>query len=625
MQRTVVVAVALALLSSGGLAALGVPAAAGTDGTPEVRVTADGSPLGLGEVHHTSSDPWLTVTATAPAGEAVELVEIRVDGETRHAFEPSTRAVEENVVLDLRNGDHRVSVVVRGGGVTTHSATVVRDDLAPSVTFEPPLEGGPTGYETKSLDRLDASTPVFIVDGDAVTTLTEVPERSVSNSTLRVAGTIDDHSEIRAVRIDHAYEYAPVGGREADGEEFTFDPVDRAPIHPGVAVPTGDVDGDGSPDRLEKHLLPSPGESFNETLTLALGENYLRVTVEDALGNIAVYHVVVAVTDGTAPTVNVTRVRYRSSTRLHVEGTVSDAVQVHDVWIEDTILTLDDIEADVDADELDGTDVCAAADVLNVEDGDELCTVYPGGTVRVTDDDSLVVRHRVVFRTPTVPDADRKRIAFDTTVYHPPGADNVTIGANDTALNERLRSDALSTFLAPNVTISDDRTGYTDGRTVSVGGRITGGQPADASIETLDPETGRLVDVRPVDIGPDGRFATRLDGLERKTHVRVRVRDASGVEYLNSTNVTAPADEPAPPPETDDDGTGPSTPAGTDGEPDDAGTDGLRIPFLGVVVPLGPLGASVSVPVPLLGSFDVPVAPVGVLALVVGAVAVRRR
>ncbi|GAB3326561.1 hypothetical protein [Haloplanus salinarum] len=627
MQRTVVVAVALALLTSAGVAALGAPVAAQTDGSPAVHVTADGSPLDLGEVHHTSSDPWLTVSATAPAGETVSLVEIRVDGETRHAFEPSTREVEENVVLDLRNGDHRISVVVRGGGVTTHSATVVRDDRAPSVTFASPLQGAPTGYETKTLDRLGTTTPVFVVDGDAVSTLTEVPDRTVSNSTLTVAGTIDDHSDIRAVRIDHAYEYAPVGGREDGGEDFTFDPVDRAPIHPSVEVPTGDVDGDGFPDRLDRHFLPSPGDSFNETLTLALGENYLRITVEDVLGNVAVYHVVVAVDDGTAPTVNVTRVRYRSPTRLHVEGTVSDAVQVHDVWIEDTILTLDEIEADVDADELDGMDVCAAADVLDFEGDDELCTVYPGGTVHVKDDDSLVVRHRMVFRRPTVPDADRKRIDFDTTVYHPPGADNVTIGANDTALNERLRSDALSTYLAPNVTISDRRTGYVEGRTVSVGGRITGGQPADASVETLDPDTERLVDVRPVEIGPDGRFATRLDGLEEETRVRVRVRDASGVEYLNSTTVTAPADEPAPPPDTNDgdDGDSEAARTGTPAAADDDGAGGFRIPLLGVVVPLGPLGASVSVPVPFLGPFDLPLAPVGVLALLAGVGAVARR
>ncbi|MFD1632345.1 hypothetical protein ACOZ4L_06075 [Haloplanus ruber] len=631
-ERIAVAALTLALVSSIGVASLGVPAAAQTGDSPDVRVNVDGSPLDLGEVHRTTSDPWLTVTATAPAGERVTLIEIRVDGETRHAFEPSTREAEEHVVLDLEGGDHRIDVVVRGGGATTYSATVVRDNMAPSVTFAPPLQGGPTGYDTETLERLGTSNPIFVVDGDSISTLDSVSSRSVGNSTLTVGGTIDDHSEIRAVRIEHAYEYAPVRDdnedENEDREEFAYDPEDQVPIHPGVEIPTGDVDGDGNPDQLDKYFLDSPGDTFNKTLTLALGENYFRIAVEDALGNIAVYHVVVTVNDGTAPTMNVTRVRYRSPTRLHVEGTVSDAVQVHDVWLEDTILTLDDVEADIDAEDLDGTDICAAADLIEFEHDDQLCAVYPGGTVRVTDDDSLVVRHRVVFRRPTRPDADRKRISFNTTVYHPPGDDSLTLGAADTALNERRQTDALSTFLGPNITISDRRTGYAEGRVVSVGGRITGGQPADASVETLDPDTGRLVDIRPVDIGPEGRFATRLDGLDDETHVRVRVRDASGTEYLNSTNVTAPADDPATPaPETpaDDGADGTTTPTATPAPPDD-GTDGFRIPFLGIVVPIpGVLTASVSIPVPVLGPFDLPLVPVGALALLGGAVAVRRR
>ncbi|GAB6860325.1 hypothetical protein ACFR97_09730 [Haloplanus litoreus] len=626
-HRTVVLVVVLVV--GAGVASLGGSAAAQSGEVPDVSVTVDGSPLALGEVHHTSADPWLSVTATAPEGETVRLVEIRVDGETRHVFEPSTRTVERNVVLDLRNGDHRIAVVAKAGGVKTYSATVVRDDRAPSITFAPPLRGGPLGYETETLDRLDTETPLFVVDETPTATVTDaIPTLTVSNSTLTVAGTIDDHSEIRAVRIEHAYEYADVGGRSADdGEEFVYDPVGTAPIHPDLPIPTDGVDDDANPERLDRHFLPSPGESFNETLTLALGENYLRIAAEDVLGNVAVYHVVVTVDDGTSPTVNVTDVRYVSPTRLRIEGTVSDEGQVHDVWVEERVLSLDDVATDVDVESLEGANLCDATTELEIDDEEQLCTVYDEATVQVREEtNSLVVRHRLVYRQPTVPDADRKRVGFDTTVYHPAGEDEVVIGANDTALNEQLESYSLSAFLAPNVTIADSGTGYVEGRsrTVSVRGRITGGQLGDASVETLDPVSGRVVDIRPVDIGPDGAFATRLDGVSDETRVRVRVRDARGVEYLNSTTVVAPAEDPAPPPDESDPTPRPtSTPAEGDGV---APTDGLRIPFLGIVLPVpGPLGASVSLPLPVVGPVDVPLAPVGLLALIVGAVAIRRR
>jgi hypothetical protein len=474
---------------------------------------------------------------------------------------------------------------------------------------------------------------VFVVDGAATSTVTEaVPTLTVTNSTLTVGGTIDDHSEIGAVRIDHAYEYTPVGGRTADeDEEFGYDPIDRAPIHPDRSIPTDDVDDDGDPERLDRYLLPSPGDSFERPVTLALGTNYLRVAVEDVLGNIAVYHVVVTVQDETAPAVTVTDVRYVSPTRLHVEGTVTDAVQVHDVWVDETLLTLDDVATDADVETFDGEELCTAATSLDLDDRERLCTVYDDATVHVREAaNELVVRHRLVYREPTVPEADRKRIRFDTTVYHPRDAADVSVGANDTALNERVRTYPLSSFLRPNVTVDDARTGYVRGRTVAVGGRITGGQPAGASVETLDPETGRIVDIRPVGIGPDGRFGTRLDGVDGETDVRVRVRDASGEEYLYPRSapltVTTPAPEPATVASDPPDRTPPASE--TDGGGDDAAPDqaaGIRIPLLGVVVPVpAPLGASVSVPLPMLGPLDVPIVPVGLLTALAVAVARRR-
>jgi hypothetical protein len=631
-ERAIVVLLIVAL----GAVSVGTPVTAQSSSSPDVAVTVDGLPLDVGDVHHTSADPWLSVTVTAPEGETVRLVEIRVDGETRHVFEPSTRRVERNVVLDLTNGQHRITVVTKAGTTETHAATIVRDDRAPTVTFDRPLRGVPISYGTDTLERLDTQNPTFIVDGTSSSTLPDVSELTVSNSTLTLAGSIDDDSDIRAVRIAHAYEYAGIGGRTPEESDFEYDPVDRAPIHPSIQIPT-DSEGDTT-ERVDTYFLSSPGDSFNRTVTLALGTNYFRIAVEDTLGNIAVEHVVVTVDDGTAPALNVTDVRYASPTRLHVEGTVRDEVQVHDVWLEETLLTLDDVEADVDLDDLDGASLCRAADTLALDDEERLCTVYDDATVYVDEEENaLLVRHKMIFPQPTVPDADRKRLRFDTTVYHPSGADEVVIGANDTALNERLRSYQLSTFLAPNVTVDDDRTGYVDADTVAVGGRIVGGQVGAVSIESIDPATGRVVDIRPVDLGANGSFDTRLGAAEDETQVRVRVRDASGVERLTNVTVSAPL-EPTPTPASDDGGTGTASRASGPGDGDGGastaspsnatGPSGIRVPVIGVVIPvpaagLDALGASVSAPLPVVGPVDIPLLA-GVPILLVVAVVGRR-
>ncbi|AZH24564.1 hypothetical protein [Haloplanus aerogenes] len=624
------------------MSTLGTPAAAQSSPPPDVAVTVDGLPLDVGDVHHTSADPWMSVTVTAPEGETVRLVEVRVDGETRHVFEPSTRRTDRNVVLDLSNGEHRITVVAKAGTTETYAATIVRDDRAPTVTFDQPLRGMPVSYGTDTLERLGTQRPTFLVDGAPVSTLPDVQTLTVSNSTLTIAGSIEDDSEIRAVRIEHAYEYAAVGGRMPGSTDFAYDPVDRVPIHPGISLPRDNVDGDAYPERVDTYFSSSPGDSFNRTVTLALGANYFRITVEDALGNVAVEHVVVTVEDGTGPTLNVTDVRYVSKTRLHIEGTVRDEVQVHDVWLEETLVTLDDIEADVDLEALDGSDICTAADTLDFDDEETLCSVYSGATVYVREDiDALIVRHRLIFRKPTVPDADRKRIRFDTTVYHPPEADRFVMGTNDTALNPRYRSYTLATFLAPNVTVADSRTGYVDENTVTVSGRVVDGQVREVSVETVDPTTGRIVDIDPVDLGTNGSFTTRLAATPDETQVRVRARDASGAEYVTNATVSGPLEPTTTPAGDGDDGadadTGVESNAGgddaavTNSTANDTAAGGVRIPVVDVVIPVpsvgipDALGASVSAPLPVVGPVDIPLIAGVPLLLVVAVAGARAR
>jgi len=539
MDERVVAAVAVLVVCVGALS----PAVAGQSAdSPTITVGADANPLDSGEVHHTPTDPLVRVQVSAD--DPLSLVEVRIDGTTRHAFEPGRDRFDRSVWLDLETGHHRLTVVARGDGVATHAATLVKDDEAPVMNYSAPFDADATS------------------DGPETPPATEL---TVDRGNVSVEGTLTDLSAVEVVRIDHAYDYQSVDGADREGRQ--------------------------------QYFLATPGDAFAQSLSLTPGSNAITVRAEDAAGNVRTHEFTVAVDDETAPSLSITDVEWVSETRLHVEGRATDRVQVQAVWLE-------------------------SGNTSDDESGD---------------------RHPLVFPQPTDPNPDRRNVTLDTTVYHPPDTDYVVLGANDTAGNERTWNYSLATFLTPNVTVADGRTGYVDDRTVAVGGRVVDGQVGAVSVEAVDPETGRIVDIRPVDLGTNGTFRTRLGAAPDETRVRVRVRDASGAEHLTNVTVTGPLGPPATPAAGADSGEsdGSSGGVGDERERDTGGAGtgvdatapgedgGFRIPLVGVVVPIpdvgGALSASVSLPIPFAGPIDVPVLAAGVPIVFVVAVAARRR
>ena len=536
-----IVAVVAALLVCAGACS---PVVAADSASPTVDVTVDAAPLDPGETHRTPTDPLVRVSASADA--PVSLVELRVDGTTRHAFEPDSKRFERSGTLDLETGVHRLTVVVRADGVATHEATVIKDDEAPVVDYTTPFENASSA------------------DDDTAPT-----ELTVNRGNVSVGGDLRDLSVVEAVRVTHTYDYELGNGTERTG--------------------------------TAQHLLLTPGADFRQSLDLVPGSNRVTVFTEDAVGNVREHEFTIAVDDGTAPALTLTDVEWLSPTRLHVEGRVTDRVQVQSIWLK--------------------SNATAAVPAAGV-----------------TETDGNPTRHPLVFPASTAPNPDRRNVTLDTTIYHPAGADHLVLGANDTAGNERTWNYSLSTFLAPNVTVDDGRTGYVDDRTVAVGGRVVDGQVRDVSVEAVDPETGRIVDIRPVDLGAEGAFDTRLDAAPDETLVRVRVRDASGAEHLTNATVAGALDPTQTPKPTRDAGADADSSerieaSGTGDDVDESAqteASGLRLPVVGVVVPTpdvgGMLSASVSLPVPFVGPFEVPLlAAGGPLVAVVAAVAARRR
>ncbi|MFC7173028.1 hypothetical protein ACFQL0_06045 [Haloplanus litoreus] len=159
----------------------------------------------------------------------------------------------------------------------------------------------------------------------------------------------------------------------------------------------------------------------------------------------------------------------------------------------------------------------------------------------------------------------------------------------------------------------------------------TDGEIVAASVETVDPETGEVVDIVSLhdgDIVTDLPFERHLDAPEGRTAiVRLRVIDSSGTEHVTSLDRTLTVETPTP--AATETPTPTPTPAATETPPTPTPTPtpapesgGVTVPLIGVTIPIPSiLGASIIVPVPFVGPFDVPLAPAAaVLVLGLGAV-----
>jgi len=238
------------------------------------------------------------------------------------------------------------------------------------------------------------------------------------------------------------------------------------------------------------------------------------------------------------------------------------------------------------------------------------------------------------------PDRTRARVSFraNRTLY--PGSTAVVVEATDTAGNTVERTVTVRRTVAPDLRIDPTATRFVNARAVVVTGRATDGEIASASVETVDPDTGEVVDIASLHGGgvvTDLSFERRLDAPEgRRATIRLRVIDSSGTEHVRSVDRQSTTDTPTPsatatpssatPASTATPAAPTPTPAVTPVPTPAPDSPGLTVPLIGVTIPVpSVLGASLSVPVPFVGPFDVPVVPVvGLLVVGLGVVARAR-
>ncbi len=237
---------------------------------PSLSVTVDGTSVQGGESITVTDDPRIGIEASGDA--TIESVEVRVDGETRHSFQPGSESFSESPTVDLDDGEHEVTVVAEGSGTTTRTATVVMDSDAPEVSYTSPF----------TTDRTRPSDTVTIEEADT-----------------RIAGELYDRSGVQMVRIERNYEWKFAGQTSRDRTTY----------------------------RIE-----DPGENFSRPILFGLGENSLRVELIDVHGQRATHDITVNVVDDTRPSIDIDRFE-RSGSTLEVAGVVSDNVKVESLGV----------------------------------------------------------------------------------------------------------------------------------------------------------------------------------------------------------------------------------------------------------------------------------------------------
>ncbi|MUV59470.1 hypothetical protein [Halobacterium sp. CBA1126] len=245
--------------------------------SPNISVTVGGTVLPAGETITTTNDPALTLTITAD--EPIEIISVRVDGETRRSYVPNSTTFAETTTLDLDAGTHDLAIVVRTADrTTTYAATVTEDSGAPLMTFESPISAGFVGPNGTYEQLNDTYT--------------------LNKSTVELRGRIHDQSNVEQVIIEHEYRY-----------QYGTEPRD-------------------TDTRIE---ITEPNQTISRTLRLGptqpdvgSGVNSLTIELRDEFGHVREYETTLRVEDTDPPNISVLKqypVATRSAVRIDAEAT----------------------------------------------------------------------------------------------------------------------------------------------------------------------------------------------------------------------------------------------------------------------------------------------------------------
>jgi hypothetical protein len=251
----------------------------------------DEAPLSEGGTVTTSHDP--TITLGVRADSPIEVVSIRVDGETRRTYSPDAESFQRSEEIDLKPRENEVRIVVKANETTTRTGTILKDNRAPLMTFESPFEAG----FVNANGTYSAPNETYTIEDAQVT----------------LAGTFRDETGIEKVRIERTY-------RTTTNGSGTIYNRSRTTIEePGESI------------AYPLRLGPAAQNVENGT-DIQNGTNTVRLTAFDRFEQRRVYEVDLLVEDSDAPEIDLHRVSTDVTNQsVTFNFTVTDRVGIESV------------------------------------------------------------------------------------------------------------------------------------------------------------------------------------------------------------------------------------------------------------------------------------------------------
>lgn len=239
---------------------------------PSISVSIDGEDVSEGQTVRVKNDPDVEIAIEADS--ALELVEVRVDGEIRETFEPGTESFSQTVTLDVDNGENDVRVIANADEVTTFEATILKDNAGPFIEYTTPFE-----------------TPEMRPPPEDTT---------VSDALVTLSGNLVDDTGVESIEIERRFRYEYAGTTDTDRAFYEID---------------------------------DPGESFSQELFLGDGDNDISVRYTDEMGNVRTHEFSLTVTDDSSPSIDLTVPSRTGAPEVRLRGTVKDNVKIRTVEI----------------------------------------------------------------------------------------------------------------------------------------------------------------------------------------------------------------------------------------------------------------------------------------------------
>lgn len=233
-----------------------------------------------------SGDLELQMNIQSPS--TIDLVSVRLGGETRRSYTPDTRSFNESTELSLGPGRYDdVTIVVEANATRTMQMVLVSDQRAPLATFRSPFEAGFVGENGSYVSINDTYT--------------------LDESDVRIDLDFSDRVDVKRAVLNWRYEY---------NSNTTQPIVGRAEFRP-------DNPNNGISEQHRLGWYDAESDA---------GKNTLSLEVEDAFGKVRTHEITVLVNDSDTPDITVTnKSSLRGERAVRLNFTASDRVGLKSV------------------------------------------------------------------------------------------------------------------------------------------------------------------------------------------------------------------------------------------------------------------------------------------------------